>query len=121
MCALVLSQLELLDYINRVLDDLPPSSSAPLQRVLHAAVRHANDLKTPDHVTSTLVDLHWLPIKQRVVGLYKLCCHVRNVSIGHAPFLTVRYAECLCQRRIVSQAADVVQRRLHHTEEAEAW
>jgi len=40
-----------------------------------------NDLNASDHVTSTLVDLHWLPIKQRVD--YKLFCH--NVSIGRAP------------------------------------
>jgi len=58
------------------------STLAPVQRVLHAAARLVNDLKTSDHVTSTLVDLHWMPIKQRVD--YKLCCHVDNVSIGHA-------------------------------------
>jgi len=62
---------------------LPASTLAPLQRVLRAAARLVNDLKTSDHVTSTLVDLHWLPIKQRVD--YKLCYHVHNVSIGHAP------------------------------------
>jgi len=45
---------------------LRASTLAPLQRVLHAAAR-----------------LHWLPIKQCVD--YKLCCHVHNVSIGHAP------------------------------------
>jgi len=80
MCAPVLSWL---DYCNSVLAGIPASSLAPLQRVLHAAARLVNDLKTSAHVTSTLVDLHWLPIKQRVD--YKLCCHVHNVSIGHAP------------------------------------
>jgi len=55
---------------------------APLQRVLHAAARLVNNLKTSNHVASTLVDFHWLHIKQRVD--YKLCCHVHNVSIGHA-------------------------------------
>jgi len=80
MCILVLSRP---DYFNSVLAGLPASTLAPLQRVLHAAARLVNDLKTSDHVTSMLVDLHWLPIKQRVD--YKLCCHVHNVSIGHAP------------------------------------
>jgi len=80
MCALVLSRL---DYCNSVLTGLPASTLAPLQRVLHAAACLVNDLKTSDHVTSTLVDLHWLPIKQRVD--YILCCHVHNVSISHAP------------------------------------
>jgi len=80
VCALVFSRL---DYCNSVLVGLPASTLAPLQRVLHAAARLVNDLKTSDHVTSTLVDLHWMHIKQRVD--YKLCCHVHNVSIGHVP------------------------------------
>jgi len=80
VCALVLSRL---DYYNSVLAGLPASTLMPLQRVLHAAARLVNDLKTSDHVTLTLVDLHWLPIKQHVE--YKLCCHVHNVSIGHTP------------------------------------
>jgi len=79
VCALVLSRL---DYCNSVLAGLPASTLAPLQRVLLAAARLVNDLKTSDHVTSTLVDLHWLPIKQLVD--YELCCHVHNVSIGRA-------------------------------------
>jgi len=80
VCAFVLSRL---DYCNSVLAVLPASTLTLLQRVLHAADRLVNDLKASDHVTSTLVDLHWLPIKQRVD--YKLCCHVHDVSIGHAP------------------------------------
>jgi len=80
VCALVLLRL---DYCNSVLAGFPASTLAPLQRVLHTAALLVNDLKTSDHVTSTLVDLHWLPIKQPVN--YKLCCHVHNPSIGHAP------------------------------------
>jgi len=80
VCALVLSRL---DYSNSVLVGLPASTLAPLQRVLKAAACLVRDLKKSDHVTSTLVNRHWLPIKQRVD--YKLCCHVHDVSIGHAP------------------------------------
>jgi len=88
--ALVLSRL---DYCNSVLVGLPASTLTPLQRVLHAAARLANDLKTSNHVTSTLVDLHWLSIKQHVK--YKLCCHDHNVSIGHAPaYLSDKLTAC---------------------------
>jgi Reverse transcriptase (RNA-dependent DNA polymerase) len=60
VCALVLSRL---DYCNSVYAGLPDTTLAPLQRVLHAAARLVNDLKTSDHVISALMDLHWLPIK----------------------------------------------------------
>ena len=36
-----------------------------------------------DHVSPTLNELHWLPIKQRVD--YKLCLLVHKVVVGHAP------------------------------------
>jgi len=85
--------LSRLDYCNSVLAGLPASTLAPLQRVLHSAARLVKHLKKSDHVTSTLVDLHWLPIKQRVN--YKLCCHVHKVSIGHAPaYLSDMLAAC---------------------------
>ena len=57
--ALVFSRL---DYCNAVLACLPAATLAPLQRVLHAAARLVNGLRPRDHVTSTLKELHWLPI-----------------------------------------------------------
>jgi len=67
VCALVLSRL---DYCNVVLDDLPASTLAPLQRVLRVAARVVPDLKPRDHISTALQELHWLPISDRVV--YKL-------------------------------------------------
>ena len=60
-----------IDYCNAVLANLPDSALAPLQRVLHAAARFVADRGPRDHVTSTLVSLHWLPVRQRIT--YKLC------------------------------------------------
>jgi hypothetical protein len=80
VAVLVLSRL---DHCNAVLAQLPASTLAPLQRVIHAAARLVEDLRPRDHVTSALKELHWLPIKQRVD--YKLCLLVHKVSIGHAP------------------------------------
>ena len=63
--------------------DKPASSLAPLQRVLNAAARFVADLHPRDHVTATLRDLHWLPIKTRIT--YKLCT-LMHVSVdGAAP------------------------------------
>ena len=57
--ALVFSRL---DYCNAVLAGLPAATLAPLQRDLHAAARLVNDLLPHDHVTPTLMELHWLPL-----------------------------------------------------------
>ena len=56
---------------------------APLQRVLHAAARLVNDLRPHDRVTPTLMELHWLPLVQRID--YKLCLLVHKSFVGHAP------------------------------------
>jgi len=56
---------------NAVLADLPASTLAPLQRVLHAAARLVLNLRPRDHVSAALRELHWLPVAQRID--YKLC------------------------------------------------
>jgi len=78
--SLVLSRL---DYCNSVLAGLPASILAPLQRVLHEAARLVDGLHPHDHVSPTLKELHWLPIKQWVD--YILCLLVHKVVVGHAP------------------------------------
>jgi hypothetical protein len=78
--AFVLSRL---DYCNALLAELPASTLAPLQRVMHAAARLVCDLLPRDHVTSALRSLHWLPVKQRIE--FKLCLLVHQVINGRAP------------------------------------
>jgi len=78
--AFVLSRL---DYCNAVLAELPASTLAPLQRVIHAAARLVFDLRPRDHVTAALKALHWLPIKQRIQ--FKLCLLVHLAINGRAP------------------------------------
>ena len=55
-----------LDYGNATLSGLPQSTLAPLQRVLNAAARLVCDLRRREHVTSALIDLHWLPVAARI-------------------------------------------------------
>ena len=78
--AIILSRV---DYCNVVLAGLPASSLAPLQRVLNAAARFVADLHPRDHVTGTLRDLHWLPIRTRIT--YKLCTLMHASVHGVAP------------------------------------
>lgn len=72
-----------LDYCNAVLADLPAATLAPLQRVQNAAARLVLELRWNDHVTPALIELHWLPIKQRIV--FKLCLLVHKSLNGRAP------------------------------------
>ena len=60
-----------LDYGNATLSGFPQSTLAPLQRVLNAAARLVCYLRPREHVTSALIDLHWLPIAARIE--FKIC------------------------------------------------
>lgn len=78
--AFILSRL---DYCNAVLAGLPASIQAPLQRVLHAAVRVVCDLKPCDNISESIRALHWLHIKQRID--FKICLLVHHTVNGRAP------------------------------------
>ena len=80
VAAFVLSRL---DYCNALLAELPAATLAPLQRVQNAAARLVLDLRRTDHVTPALIELHWLPIEQRIV--FKLCLLVHKSLNGQAP------------------------------------
>ena len=75
--------LSILDYCNAVQAGLLKSTIAPLQRVQNAAARLVARLGPRDHVTSTICDLHWLPVRHRIT--YKLSLMMHLVNIGRAP------------------------------------
>ena len=77
--ALVLSRL---DYCNAILVGLPQTTLSSLQRVLYAAARMVLNLRPCDHVTPALLELHWLPIAERID--FKLCLLVHKALVGHA-------------------------------------
>ena len=78
--AFVLSRM---DYCNVVLAGLPSSTLAPLQRVLHAAVRLVAGLGRRDHITETMKELHWLPVNYRVK--FKACLLMHSAANGQCP------------------------------------
>ena len=54
-------------YCNSVFSGLPASSLAPLQRVQNAAAGLVLNLDRQSHITSALQQLHWLPVKFRII------------------------------------------------------
>ena len=80
MYAFILTRI---DYCNAVLANLPDSALSPLQRVLHAAASFVAAIGPRDHITPTLISLHWLPVRQPIT--YKLCTMMHSVFYGEAP------------------------------------
>ena len=61
----------------------PPSTLGVLQRVQNAAARLIFELGPRDHVTDSLIRLHWLPIRLR--EQYKLVMHMYGIVVGTCP------------------------------------
>ena len=61
--SLVISKV---DYCNSLLINAPAKLVNKLQSVLHAAARIIAQVPRYEHITPTLIDLHWLPVQQRI-------------------------------------------------------
>ena len=72
-----------LDNFNALLSGLSQSTIASLQRVQNAAVRLVSRLRPRGHVTSSVRELHWLPMRYRII--YKLCLIIHNAHVGRSP------------------------------------
>ena len=72
-----------IDYSNSLLVGLPEYQLQRLQRVQNHAARVIAGTAGCSSVTQTLMALHWLPVRQRIV--FKLACFVYKVLNGLAP------------------------------------
>ena len=69
--ALVLSKL---DYCNSLLAGSAKYQLEKLQRVQNMACRVINNLRKYDHISASLIGLHWLKVKEHIE--YKIACLV---------------------------------------------
>ena len=65
-----------------LLAGLPMSTLESLQRVQNAAARLVFGLGRFDHVTPSLIQLHWLPVIYRVK--FKRCCIIHAIYYGRS-------------------------------------
>ena len=72
-----------LDQNNSLLIGLPKKKLSRLQIVQNAAARLITGLKKRDHVTPTLMKLHWLPIESRIT--YKVVLLTYKSLHGKGP------------------------------------
>ena len=61
--AVIMSRI---DYCNSLLVGVPSTQLSKLQRLQNAAARLVSNVAKYDHITPTLVNLHWLPVMYRV-------------------------------------------------------
>lgn len=78
--AFVISRL---DYCNSILFGLPNTELQKLQRVQNTAARLICNVNKFDHITPTLVKLHWLPVRYRIN--FKILLITFQVIHGLAP------------------------------------
>ena len=72
-----------MDYCNSVLVGQSTSALAPLQRVQNAAARLLTNGRKFDHITPALMQLHWLPVKHRLI--FKVCLLIFKCLHESAP------------------------------------
>ena len=69
--AIVMSRI---DYCNRLLCGVAATNLSKLQRVQNTAVRLVCSLPRHEHITSSFIRLHWLPIKFRINFKIAMLC-----------------------------------------------
>ena len=98
-----------LDYCNSLLAGVADVYLRRLQSVQNAAARLVSGAHRHDHITPVLVDLHWLPVRQRIIykTLQRYLCGSTCTMQPLAIWLT-----CVCRPTPCMVASNYVPWRL---------
>ena len=91
-----------LDYGNATLAGLPADLVSQLQSVMNAAARSIIGIRRSEHITSTLANLHWLKVSERIK--FKLAVLTYRCLHGATPrYLTadIRLLYDISSRRVL--------------------
>ena len=81
-----------LDYCNAILYGLPKVVLNRLRLVRNRAVRIVTFTKKYEHITPSLIDLHWLPVEYRII--YKILLLVYKAINGFSPtYIIIQFAQ----------------------------
>ena len=113
-----------LDYCNSLLFGISDRLLRRLQSVQNVAARLVTGARRCDHITPVLRQLHWLPVRQRIVfkiaglvhqslvGLAPAyladdCCLLSDVGRCHCSPIPMTCGSCLCHEHITNSVIGV--------------
>ncbi len=73
-----------IDHMNSLLFKIPDCHLQKLQLIQNNAARVIKRLRKFDHITPVLMELHWLPVTQRIIFKILLLvfkCHIQNAPL----------------------------------------
>ena len=85
-----------LDYCNSIVYGLPDNSLYRLQKIQNTAARILARLPRFSHISATLFDMHWLPIRYRIP--FKIC--ILTYQTSYCTILSMWFNCSICQHTV---------------------
>ena len=108
-----------LDYCNSLLYGVSEDLLRRLQSVQNAAARFITGARKYDHISPVLRDLHWLPLRQRII--FKIATLMHQCLNGLAPSYTWRLTVSQSRRCPAGDSYDLQHQDSYSFQEPRLW